>query len=179
MIKSPPINDLVRLRADAQYQALVHPNGGLFYLVGVNVQTPPLDDKRVRQALSYALDRRRFAESVLLGVGRPQALPWPPTSPAFESAKDASFALDLDRARALLREAGVESLSIDILLNNSQDGLSLAQIYQADLAKLGITLNVKPLESATWLDLVNNRKYSGVYWSSAARTNLLPGTMLS
>jgi peptide/nickel transport system substrate-binding protein len=179
VVKSPPVNDFVRLRSDANYQSLVHPNGGLFYLVGVNVQNPPLDDKRVRQALSFALDRKRFADTVLLGVGRPQSLPWPPSSPAYDVAKDAFFTFDLEKARSLLADAGVAGLTFDILLNNSQDGLSLAQIYQADLAKIGVTLNIKPLESATWLDQVNNRKYNGVYWSSAARTNLLPGTMLS
>jgi peptide/nickel transport system substrate-binding protein len=178
-VKSPPLNDFVRLQADPKYQALVHPNGGLFYLVGVNVQNPPLDNKKVRQALSFALDRKRFVDSILLGIGRPQSLPWPPSSPAYNAGKDSFFTFDLDKARALLATAGVTNLAIDIVLSNSQDGTSLAQIYQADLAKIGVTLNIKPMESAAWLDQVNNRKYNGVYWSSAARTNLLPGTMLS
>jgi peptide/nickel transport system substrate-binding protein len=179
VIKSPPVNDFVRLKADPKYQAIVHPNGGLFYLIGVNVLNPPLDNKLVRQGLSFAVDRKRFADSVLQGIGRPQSLPWPTSSPAYDAPKDVFFTFDLDQARSMLASAGVTNLSMDILLNNSQDGLSLAQIYQADLASIGITLNIKAMDSATWLDQVNNRKYNGIYWSNAARTNLLPGTMLS
>jgi peptide/nickel transport system substrate-binding protein len=152
---------------------------GSLELRSVEVTLDCIQRKKVRQELSFALDRKRFSDSELLGIGRPQLPPWPPTSTAYNPAKDSFFAFDLEKARALLVESGVTNLNIDIVLSNSQDGVSLAQIYQADLAKIGVTLNIKPMESAAWLDQVNNRKYNRVYWSSAARTNLLPGTMLS
>ncbi|HEY3058681.1 MAG TPA: hypothetical protein VGL99_06875 [Chloroflexota bacterium] len=49
----------------------------------------------------------------------------------------------------------------------------MAQIHQADMATLGIKLNVRVLDSAVWSDQVNNRKYNGAYWATAARANLV------
>ena len=86
---------------------------------------------------------------------------WLPGSPAYEAAKANAYPFDLDKARALLQEAGVSQLEMDCLLTTSTEGSIACQIYQADLAKLGIKLNIKMLESAAWLDQVNNRKYIG------------------
>jgi peptide/nickel transport system substrate-binding protein len=178
-IKSPPLTDFGRLKSDPGYQALAHPNAGIVFCFGVNVLNPPLDDKRVRQALNYAIDRKRFADSVMFGLGRPQALPWAPGSPPYDAALEQAYAFDLNKAKSLLGEAGVSNLEMDLLLTTSAEGNSMAQIYQADLASIGIKLNIRTLESAAWLDQVNNRKYVGAYWATSTRANLLPGSMLS
>jgi peptide/nickel transport system substrate-binding protein len=178
-MKNPPLRDVVRLKADPAYQALVHPNSGIIYVFGLNTLYPPLDNKMVRQALNYAVDRKRFTESVMLGIGRPQELPWPPGTPAYEAAKENVYPFDLDKARALLGEAGVSDFAMDIVMTQSTEGGSMAQIYQADLAKIGVKLNIVTTDSATWLDQVNNRKYKGIYWSTVTRANLLPGTMIT
>ena len=178
-IKTPPLIDFGRLKSDPAYQALAHPNAGIVFCFGVNVLNPPFDDKRVRQALNYAVDRKRFTDSVLFGLGRPQALPWVPGSPAYDAALEQAYAFDLDKAKSLLASAGVSNLEMDLLLTSSAEGNSMAQIYQADLASLGVKLNIRTLDAAVWLDQVNNRKYVGTYWATAARANLLPGTMLS
>jgi peptide/nickel transport system substrate-binding protein len=178
-IKTPPLTDFGRLKDQPGYQGLAHPNAGIFFCFGVNVLNPPMDDKRVRQALNYAIDRKRFTDTVMFGLGNPKALPWLPGSPAYDASLDQSYAFDLDKAKSLLTEAGVTNLTIDLLLTASAEGSSMAQIYQANLAQLGVSLNVRTLDSAVWLDQVNNRKYNGAYWSTATRANLLPGTMLS
>jgi ABC-type transport system substrate-binding protein len=64
-------------------------------------------------------------------------------------------------------------------MTQSTEGGSMAQIYQADLARIGVKLNIITTDSATWLDYVNNRKYKGIYWSTVTRANLLPGTMIT
>ena len=103
--KGPPPPDFARYKADPTYQTSVNPVSGNFFLFGLNLGIPPLDDKRVRQALNYALDRKRFADTFLFGTGVPESLPWPPSSPAFEAAKQNFYAFDLDKAAALA-EAG-------------------------------------------------------------------------
>jgi ABC-type transport system substrate-binding protein len=70
----------------------------------------------------------------------------------------------------------VTQLEMDCLLVTSTEGNIASQLYQADLAKLGIKLNIKALEIAAWLDQVNNRKYNGGYWSPASYGQLSPGT---
>ena len=178
-MKNPALVDVVRLKADPNYQAIVHPDSGIIYVFGLNTQYPPLDNKKVRQALNYAVDRKRFTDSVMLGIGRPQELPWAPGSPAYDATKETLYPFDLDKAAAGLRDAGVSNFDIDLVLTQSTEGGSMAQIFQADLATVGVKLNIVTTDSATWLDQVNNRKYRGLYWSTVTRANLLPGTMIT
>jgi peptide/nickel transport system substrate-binding protein len=164
LIVLPSWRDFVRLKSDPKYQAVITPMAGYFYMFQPNVTFKPLDDRRVRQALNYAIDRKRIVDSVILGSDTPMATPWRSNSPAFESTKQNAYAFDLDKARALLGEAGVGNLALDMLIAAGVDEYAtMAQIYQNDLAKLGITLNIKPLPSAQRLDQMQHQTYNGMY----------------
>ena len=76
LIVLPSWRDFVRLKSDPKYQAIVTPMPGYFYMFQPNVTFKPLDDKRVRQALNYAIDRKRIIDSVILGEGTTMATPW-------------------------------------------------------------------------------------------------------
>ena len=65
---SPPVRDAARLRNDPQYNYLGTFIGGQYFCVFINTSEPPLDNKTVRQALNYALDRQRFASTVMLNL---------------------------------------------------------------------------------------------------------------
>ena len=177
----PPLTDFVRLRSDPSsrvHRDTVHPNGGRFFAFGLNT----LESAHGRQAGAaggqLAIDRQRFVDNVTSGIGKPQALPWLPGSPAYEPSKETAYGFDLTKARSLLDDAGVGNFSIDLLVRSGTvDANTMAQIWQADLAKIGITLNIKPLENAAWNDQVNKRKYMGAYYGSASKANLQPGTI--
>ncbi len=179
LVRTPPLTDVSRLKSDPKYQFYVHDHAGVNLGLGFSTYSPPLDDRRVRQALNYAVDRKRWNDTALLGLGRPTDLPWLPTSPAYEVEKDTRYTFDLDKAKSLLADAGVTSLELDMDMTGSPEGLTVGQIYQADLAKIGVTLNVKDLTAAVWADQVNNRKYRGMWWSQMSSAQLLPGTMLN
>jgi peptide/nickel transport system substrate-binding protein len=140
----------------------------------------PFDNKKVRQAMNFAVDRKRFVDTILGGVGAAESLPWNNAQPAFEPTKQNLYAFDLDKARALLADAGVSGLECDFLANPVNDQTSgFAQIYQSDLAKIGVKMNIKNVDGATWLDQVNNRKFNGVYFASGNYFNLSPSTALT
>ncbi len=180
VISTPPLQDFVRLSADPNYLGLINPNSGQFYCQGVNVLNPPLDDKRVRQALNYALDRQRIADRLLMGTSQPESLPWQPASLAYEASKQNFFTFDLDKAKALLAQAGVSNLNIDILPLADFPVLQLmAQVYQGDLASIGVTLNVLQIDSPSWFDQANNRKYNGFYSTSSTFAQLEPVTLFT
>ena len=102
------LQDFQRLKADPKYQAqFLTPAAGM-YQIQPNVTFKPLDDKRVRQALNYAIDRKRIADTVLLGLVGPEDLPWPTNSPAYEAAKNTHYAFDLDKAKSMLASAGFQ-----------------------------------------------------------------------
>jgi peptide/nickel transport system substrate-binding protein len=155
VMKTAPANDFMRLKGDPKYQSIVHPYTGAMYFIGINTLASPLDDPQVRQALDYSIDRKRFSDAVTSGITQPYSLPWPAASLAYEESKRNFYTFDLDKARALLQQAGHGNFDVDFLPSPSAPELSeFASIYQADLAKLGITLNIKQLDAATWQNTV-------------------------
>jgi peptide/nickel transport system substrate-binding protein len=178
-VLTPSWRDFARLKADPKYQAITNPLTGRWYDIGWNVQSGPIADKRVRQALNYAIDRKRFAEMLMFGIVTPRSLPWLPNSPAYEASRENFYTFDLDKAKALLTQAGVQGLETEFLISNDYPELSdLAQIYQADLLKVGVKLNIKRIESAAFFDSINNRKYPGMYAITVSRAQLEPPNVL-
>src|SRR5438067_7787234 len=173
----PSLIDFARLRTDPKYRALTVPSSTNVF--GSNVTKPPTDNKLVRQALNYAMDRKRIVELAFRGQAEPLALPWQPTSLAYDASKQNAYPFDVEKARALLSQAGASNLEFDITLNTATaEWATAAQIYQATLNDLGIKANVKPYETAQYLDQINNHKYTGVYVGSIAYASVEPVTVI-
>ncbi|MBV9325291.1 MAG: ABC transporter substrate-binding protein [Chloroflexi bacterium] len=176
-LRTPAIDDYVKLRADPNYVGLAHPNPGTILEIGMNAKRTPLDDKRVRQAMNYAMNRERFAETAFKGVAQPLSLPWMPGAPAFDQARSNFFSYDLDKARALLKDAGVTNLEMNAVISTAQPALNLyMQILQTDLASIGVTVSVKSVEQAVWSDLLVNKKpeHDGFWGGNDSLTNVHP-----
>ncbi|HEY2594514.1 MAG TPA: ABC transporter substrate-binding protein, partial [Chloroflexota bacterium] len=126
------------------------------------------------------IDRQRYASSLMQGLVKPLALFWSSTSPAYDDAKNASVPFDLDKAQSLLNDAGVSGLQADLLYIPASYPvlMPLSQMYQADLAKIGVTLNILSMDTATWLAQVNGIKYNGMYVSGDSLGNYQPATPL-
>jgi peptide/nickel transport system substrate-binding protein len=171
------VTDFLRLREQpASYTPYTFSNGN-FSCFGVNCKVPPWDNKKARQALHHAIDRNRWATAVQRGLETPSMLPWPKTSPAYDETKVNAYPFDLDKAAALLKEAGVSSFTGEVIMqNNSAELNAFGQILQADFAKLGITLNLRPQDVAAYLDLVNNWKYNGFWLGGGSFAQLDPAT---
>jgi peptide/nickel transport system substrate-binding protein len=177
LITELPNRDFVRLKADPKYRAVSMSNG--LFLLGANVTVPPLENKKVRQAFNYLIDRKRIVETILLNTVKAQAIPAIPGSIAYDAAKDSAYGFDLDKAKALLAEAGVANLDLDIIGSvQTAEHAQMAQVIQADAAKIGVKLNVKIIEHAQFLDQTANRKYRGLYLGNLAYANLEPATMI-
>jgi peptide/nickel transport system substrate-binding protein len=172
-----PVTDFVRLQNDPKYTPLTF-SAGNFSCLGMNCQVAPWDNKKARQALLYAVDRVRWAGTVQKDLEFASTLPWPKTSPAYDDAKANAYQFDLQKAAAMLKAAGVNGpVTGDVIMQNSNAELTtFAQILQGDFAKLGITLNVKPQDQASYLEVVNNWKYQGFWLGGGSFAQLDPGT---
>jgi peptide/nickel transport system substrate-binding protein len=158
-----PLRDAARLQKDSNYQLVLNKNSGAMYGIIANTTVEPTAQKALRQALQYAIDRPRIAETVLLGLGEPTVLPWFPTSPAYDASKNRLYTFDLDKASALVKQAGVSNPSIDFNYSTAVAELgSMAQIIQADLQKIGITLNLKPTDPPQLAGMQYQVKYPGI-----------------
>jgi peptide/nickel transport system substrate-binding protein len=72
----PNLSDVAALQSDSTYKVEVTEASGTMFDMVVNVKKPPLDNKQVRQALSYSLDRVGMAKSAFFGVAHPIGTPF-------------------------------------------------------------------------------------------------------
>src|SRR6266540_387793 len=120
-----------------------------------NTTRKPLDDVRVRQAISYAIDRQEIINTVLLGDGVPTG-PIPPGEGEWAIPVNAenfpSYTYNPDKARQLLKEAGAEGVKIGIEAAPAYaPDIPTAEVLQAQLKKVGIELTVQQMEWAAVL----------------------------
>ncbi|HEV2123509.1 MAG TPA: ABC transporter substrate-binding protein [Chloroflexota bacterium] len=125
-----------------------------YHVFQLNASRPPLDKLEVRQAISCALDRQEVLDTAALGNGE---VTGPLTIPAYQLPPDELFCYqkDLDKARELLKEAGLEdgfSLTTIAASAEPPTALSEAQNIQAQLAEIGIDLEIESLELSVYVD---------------------------
>src|SRR5262249_37409103 len=101
------------------------------------------------------------------GTTQAESLEWFAGTPMYDSARANYYTFDLDKARSLLKQANVGNFNMDLVFIPSPESASLAQIYQADLASIGITLNIVNRARGSCCDLLNTRRYHGMYYSPA------------
>jgi peptide/nickel transport system substrate-binding protein len=177
VVDNPPIREAQRLQKDPKYRVYVDELGNGYLILAVNTSVSPTDNKAVRQALGYAIDRQRIIDTVLLG-GDARSLPWPPQSPAYEAGKANHFTFDLDKARSMFKTAGYENAEMEMIYQTTlADGAALGQIVQADLGKIGIKLTVRGLETAAWRDQVDNAKFKGLNIATSSFAALEPSSL--
>lgn len=132
-----------------------------FYTLCCNPTQPPFDKKEARQAMQYALDRDTIVKKVLFALSEPTYAPWPKTSPAYDPRYDTAYRYDLDTTKALIARAGfANGLQATLLTPTNFPELGdMAQILQADLAKIGSKLEIKPMGPAQWYPKLNTGDY--------------------
>ncbi|WP_280490221.1 ABC transporter substrate-binding protein [Nocardia carnea] len=117
------------------------------YTVQLNIDSPELADVRVRQALNFAVDRQGINASLLNNQCTPSGQPISEEADGYLPTPPVDYTYDPDRARALLKEAGVSGLTFTALV---AAGLSpqreIADALQAQFAQVGVTMNVKPVD---------------------------------
>ncbi|RDJ21298.1 ABC transporter substrate-binding protein [Bosea caraganae] len=145
--------DLESLRSDKNLRIDQVPNS--IWLLMVNVSKPPFDKLAVRQALSYSMNRKAFAEAAHFGFEKPVASPfYDPVATGYVAELVDAQAFDLAKAKKLLEEAGVDKLSITYPTPAANPNLATyAEIWQADLAKIGVTLRIQRVDDGRWRDL--------------------------
>jgi peptide/nickel transport system substrate-binding protein len=169
-----PIPDADRLKNDPRFKMYqTHDIGQFFYAI-VNSGLEPTNNKLLRQAINYAIDRKRFTDTVMKGfTGEQRALPWAKSSPAFDAEKNTAYAFDLDRARSLVTQSGLSNIEFNIawaLAGYAAEYEALATIIQGDLAKIGIKTNLKPTDPPTFTQqgLGMNPPFNGMRLSAGA-----------
>jgi peptide/nickel transport system substrate-binding protein len=144
----------------------------------------PLQDKRVRQALNYAVNKDAYIAALFGGLTKPASQPTTPSG--FGYNPDVTpYPYDPERAKKLLAEAGYPNgFSFTNQITNG-GGAALAEVYQqvaADLAKVGVTMNLQVISIAQLLRLTQEGSWSseafGMNFSAERTTDALRPTRM-
>ena len=179
-LQSGDIDMLERLAATDLAQAKADPNINVEMAVSLGYQgitfnvgngdkadNPWGKDKRLRQALSYAIDRDVINQVVFEGTASPGNQPFPPNSPWY----DKEFSVpkrDVEKAKALLTEAGYpDGIDLEVQVPNTTVPLQLMQVVQSMAAEAGIRISLTSKEFATLLSDQSAGDYqaSQIGWS--------------
>jgi len=157
------------------FQKYKYPSRGYTYL-GFNFKHPPFQDKRVRQAISYAIDKQEIIDGILFGLGLEATGPYVPNTWAY-NANIKKYAYNLNKAKQLLSDAGWSDTDMDGILD--KDGKSFeftiitnqgnaqrlrtATIIQWRLEMAGIKVNILVLEWSTFInERIDTRRFEAV-----------------
>jgi peptide/nickel transport system substrate-binding protein len=127
--------------------------------LGLNTTKPHLDDVRVRQAISYAIDKKSLAD-VAGGpsVAKPASTMLTPSIPGhkdFDLYPSTDSAGDVDKAKSLLAEAGLaDGFTMTLDVRNLPASQKQAEALQQSLAKVGITLELNIIDTSTYYETI-------------------------
>lgn len=139
-----------RFHADPRYQVLVGASSGKGMLA-INHRRKPLNDVRVRQAITHAIDREAFIKNVLNGQGSAIGSHFSPTDAGYVHLTGV-YPFDPPRARALLQAVGVQlPLRLSLTLPPTPYARAGGPVVAAALARVGIQLRLKPVDWVQWL----------------------------
>jgi len=116
----------------------------------LNVEKPPLDDLKVRQALNYATDKNAIIQNVFFGQAAPMNAPIPLGT--YVDKDSPGYAYDLAKAQQLMAESSVPNgFTLPMLIpNNNQDRINTAIILKDEWAKIGVNVDIQQVESSAW-----------------------------
>ncbi|WP_129843715.1 ABC transporter substrate-binding protein [Streptomyces sp. RFCAC02] len=140
--------DVRTLTSDPQFTVTSYDIGSGAAYVGANVAVAPTDDRTVRQAIAWAVDRDRIVDQALGGYGLASSAPWPRSSPAFSEAGRTHYGHDPERARDLLRSAGARGLHVPLGYSATPGDQVIAEMVQYDLQQVGIDVELQPYDPA-------------------------------
>ncbi|MCU9847017.1 ABC transporter substrate-binding protein [Defluviimonas sp. WL0024] len=147
--------DVEAMKADPDVQLLEQEGLNVGYLA-YNTKVAPFDNTAVRKALNMAIDKKAIIDVVFQGAGQAAKNPIPPTIWSYNDAVE-DDPYDPEAAKAALAEAGVSDLSMKIWAMPVQrpynpNARRMAELIQADMAKIGVTVEIVSYEWGEYLE---------------------------
>jgi dipeptide transport system substrate-binding protein len=158
--------DIARMKQDKTINLMEQPGLNVGYL-SFNTQKKPLDNVKVRQALTMAVNKQAIVDAVYQGAGQPAKNLIPPTMWGYnDEVKDYTY--DPVKAKELLKEAGMpEGFSIDLWAMPVQrpynpNARRMAEMIQSDWAKIGVNAKIVTYEWGEYLKRAKDGEHQTV-----------------
>jgi ABC-type transport system substrate-binding protein len=132
--------------------------------IAINTKIKPFNDVRVRQALNYAIDKKKVLK-LINGRGLVATQVLPPNMPGYDKGY-AGYIYSPEKAKALLKAAGLAKGFSTVLYTNSTDpNPRITQSMQQDLANIGIKAEIKSQAASTVIEAAGTPKTAALVWS--------------
>lgn len=154
-----PLNRVPDLKKDSKLQVKEFTSTYNNFVV-MNIRNAPLSDVKVRQALNYATDKQSLINVINFGVGQ-ISNSFMPNGALYWNKDQVGYPFDLDKAKALMQQSTIPNggkVAIQIT-QGSAGGQALATALQQMWAKIGINLDIQPLEQSVLTDNYRNNKF--------------------
>jgi peptide/nickel transport system substrate-binding protein len=174
---------IASIRSDSNLVLLTQPGLAVNGMAIPN-EVPPFTDKRVRQALNYAVDKEAIGKALYSGLATPMVSPLPEAQWGFDKTMK-GYPYDPAKAKELLAAAGVKpGLKVELLAYNTPRGYNpagpdLAVALQGYFQKVGIEADVRKLDIGAFLATVRSGKYQGMFISGFSGDNGDPDNFLN
>jgi len=145
--------------------------------VGATLEVPALADIRLRQAIAYALDRERIISEVFRDSGYPINLPWPKHSVAYDETRNSAYTYDPEKAKALVAEIGTIPEFPLTFVGANPVYAATAQIVQANLADVGIPVQLDPVDGANFVSQLIGAEFEGLWTTYHSWAQHTPSTL--
>jgi peptide/nickel transport system substrate-binding protein len=149
------------------------------YVMGVNSKTPPLDNPKVKQALSLAIDRDGIVKALWKGQGAvPNGFVAPGDAVGYDAGRK-PFEFNLDKAKALLAEAGYKGEEIviessTVIGNDRQMSEAIVEMWK----KAGVNAKMEIIEGSVRAQKNREKSFKGMWWSDPTSTLQDPDGMM-
>jgi len=173
-------------RIRENYRKFRYPANAFTYM-GYNLKSPLFTDKKIRQALAYAIDRQSIIDGVLMGIGQPCTGPFSYVSWAY-NPKVKPYPYDPELAQRMLEEAGWKDVNGDgllekdgrpfhfTILTNQGNGerIRASEIIQQNFKKVGIDAKIRVMEWQAFLEQIDKRSFDAIIlgWSMSRDPDL-------
>jgi peptide/nickel transport system substrate-binding protein len=119
-------------------------------IISFPTKQPPFDNVKLRQALTYAVPYEAILKNVAQGFGQLYFGPFPPAFPAYNPEYGAPREFDLDKAKALIAESGVQTpIPLEMVIREGQNDVEqIATIVQAAWSQIGVNVTIRKLPAS-------------------------------
>jgi peptide/nickel transport system substrate-binding protein len=160
VLYAPAVEDQDYLDGLDHIQVLTSEGSVYMWVIAFNNTSNLFSNEKLREAISYAINRNEIVEGALDGKGEAVEMPIVPSLFGYDpSFKNNEY--DLDKAKSLLAEAGYpDGLKMTMKLNQSSTYTQPAEIVQSQLRKIGIDVQFELMERAAFLaDVTTDADY--------------------
>jgi peptide/nickel transport system substrate-binding protein len=164
-MQDPPPADLKpEVKAKYSDRYMEYTTASTYYMF-MNSRVPPFDDPKVREAVNYGIDKPGLAR-IFAGELAPGCSFLPPGVPGFDEALDVDDCPwgnpneppDLEKARSLIKEAGVDGMDVTVYGNNDDPTDKVTAAYADMLSKMGFNAKPKILDGGVYFQTIGNQK---------------------